>query len=154
VVRTFVTQSRIASLIASFSVLLARARFRDDSMFAHAYREKRLPQRVVDLVRAGMREVFALEINLRPAEMLTEPLRVGNRRRATRICSLQIGELCSKGGIIQRRIKRLDQFVQRRDQSLRHKPPAIFTIVAARIRHIYPVGADKSVSVHKNCPLL
>ena len=109
---TFVTQSRIASLIASFRVrlpfvtaddlraqqahpediqplpphvflahvddavqpeqrargggrdaVLARAGFRDDALLAHAPGQQRLPERVVDLVRAGMQQVFALEVD-------------------------------------------------------------------------------------------
>ena len=35
----------------------------DDAPLAHALGEQRLPQRVVDLVRAGVRQVFALEEN-------------------------------------------------------------------------------------------
>ena len=114
---TLVTQSRIASLIASFSVrapastlphrgaeqlhaedvqrlplhvlgahvdvaleaeqradgrrrdaVLAGAGLGDDAPLAHALREQRLAERVVDLVRAGVREVLALEEDARAAE--------------------------------------------------------------------------------------
>ena len=43
--------------------------------------EKRLTEGVVDLVGAGMREVFALEKDTRAAERLRQPLRLVERRR-------------------------------------------------------------------------
>ncbi len=111
-----VTQSRMASLIASFSVrlplghahdfraqqphakniqalpahvlfahvddafqakegahrsgrhaMLAGAGFGDDAFLAHAPREQGLPQAVVDLVRAGVEQILALDVDLRAA---------------------------------------------------------------------------------------
>ncbi len=50
--------------------VLARAGFRDDAPLAHAPREQRLPQAVVDLVRAGVQQVFALEVDPRAAQVL------------------------------------------------------------------------------------
>ena len=47
--------------------MLSRARLGDDAALAHALRQERLPQRVVDLVRAGVGQVFAFEIDLRAA---------------------------------------------------------------------------------------
>ena len=47
--------------------VLARAGLGDDALLAHAPRQQRLAQAVVDLVRAGVQQVFALEINLRAA---------------------------------------------------------------------------------------
>ena len=41
--------------------VLSRARLGDDPPLAHPQREQRLPDRVVDLVRAGVVQVFALE---------------------------------------------------------------------------------------------
>jgi hypothetical protein len=52
------------------NAMLARAGLGDDALLAHAAREQNLAEHVVDLVRAGVIELFALEINLRAAEML------------------------------------------------------------------------------------
>src|ERR1043165_1380077 len=49
--------------------VLARARLGDDATLAHASREQDLSERVVDLVRACVREVFALEVELRAARV-------------------------------------------------------------------------------------
>ncbi len=119
---TFVTQSRIASLMASFSVrlpastpqhlgaqqthpedvqrlpshvlgahvdvaveaeqrarrrrrhaVLAGAGLGDDPPLAHPHRKQRLAEGVVDLVRAGMGQVFALEKDPRAARRLGQP---------------------------------------------------------------------------------
>ena len=129
--RTFVTQSRMASLTASFKRLLARVNrhdFRaehlhaidvehlplaihrahvddafqpehrgdgggghavlaraglgDDARLAHALGQQDLAHGVVDLVRAGVEQVFALEINLRAAEFLGEAFGKIKRRGA------------------------------------------------------------------------
>ena len=48
--------------------VLAGAGLGDDALLAHALGEQRLADGVVDLVRAGVIEVFALEIDLRAAE--------------------------------------------------------------------------------------
>jgi hypothetical protein len=43
--------------------VLARSGLRDDARLAQAPGQERLPERVVDLVGAGMREVLALEVD-------------------------------------------------------------------------------------------
>ena len=60
--------------------MLAGARLGDDALLAHALGEQDLAERVVDLVRAGVEQVFALEINLRAAELAGQPLRKIERR--------------------------------------------------------------------------
>ena len=47
--------------------VLAGAGLGDDALLAHAARQQGLAERVVDLVGAGVVEVFALQIDLRPA---------------------------------------------------------------------------------------
>lgn len=41
--------------------VLARAGFRDQRRFAHMLGEQRLPERVVDLVRAGVQQILAFQ---------------------------------------------------------------------------------------------
>ncbi len=49
--------------------VLARAGLGDDALLAHAPRQQALAERVVDLVRAGVQQVFALQVDLRAAEL-------------------------------------------------------------------------------------
>ena len=41
----------------------------DDAMLAHALDQQRLSQAVVDLVGAGVEQIFALEIDFRAAQL-------------------------------------------------------------------------------------
>src|SRR3990170_3933975 len=53
----------------------------DDARLAHAPREHDLAEHIVDLVRAGVIELLALEIDFRTAAVLSEPLGKIERRR-------------------------------------------------------------------------
>jgi hypothetical protein len=55
---------------------------RDDAGLAEPVGEQRLSDAVVDLVRAGVVEVLALQVDLRAAQFVGPPLRVINRARA------------------------------------------------------------------------
>ena len=54
----------------------------DDALLAHAPRQQNLAEHVVDLVRAGVIELLALEIDLGAATMRGQPLGEIERRRA------------------------------------------------------------------------
>ena len=69
--------------------VLAGARLRDHALLAHAPRQQRLAEHVVDLVRAGVREVFALQQHAH-AEPLREPVTLGDRRRPADVARQQI----------------------------------------------------------------
>ena len=73
--------------------VLAGAGLGDHALLAHAQREQRLAERVVDLVGAGVIEVFALEIDLRPAAFVAQPLGVIQRRRPADVVGQQIVQL-------------------------------------------------------------
>src|SRR5207249_2245915 len=51
-------------------------------LLAHPEREQRLAHSVVQLVRAGVAQVLALEVDVRAAELLAQPGRGVERRRA------------------------------------------------------------------------
>ena len=55
--------------------MLARAGFRDDAFFAHALAEDGLADGIVDFMRPGVKQVFALQINLRATQMPGETFR-------------------------------------------------------------------------------
>jgi hypothetical protein len=52
----------------------------DDAGLAHAAGQQDLAQHVVDLVRAGVVQLVALEVDLRPAKMLGQALGEIERR--------------------------------------------------------------------------
>src|SRR5690606_19853807 len=63
--------------------MLARTGFRDDARLAQAAGQKNLADAVVDLMGARMVEVFALEPDLRAAELLRPALCVVDRTGTT-----------------------------------------------------------------------
>jgi hypothetical protein len=78
--------------------VLARAGLGDHARLAHVLREQALAEHVVDLVRARVGEVLALESDLGAAEVCGHPLREEQRRRAPRIAREQILELGANSG--------------------------------------------------------
>jgi hypothetical protein len=69
--------------------VLARAGLGDQPRFAHPPREQRLAEGVVDLVRAGVVQVLALEVDRRAAHARGQARGFGQRRRPTAIVPLQ-----------------------------------------------------------------
>ena len=70
--------------------------------FAHAPRKQRLAQGVVDLMRAGVQKVFALQINLRATRVCSQPLRVKQRRRSAGVIAQQQVEFAPKIRVVSR----------------------------------------------------
>ena len=76
--------------------VLPRAGLGDDAGLAHALGQQDLTHGVVDLVRAGVVEVFALQINFRAAEFLGEAFGEIQRRGATDKFSEVVGQFLLK----------------------------------------------------------
>ena len=88
---------------------------------------------VVDLVRAGVEQVFALEINLRAAEFPRQAFGEIKRRRATAEFAEVIIQLALKLRVLLRaEIFRL-QLLQRMHQRLGHVTSAVRTKMALRV---------------------
>ena len=77
--------------------VLAGAGLGDDALLAHAPGEQDLAEHVVDLVRAGVVELVALEIDLRAAELLGQPLGEIERARPPDIVLEEAVELGLEG---------------------------------------------------------
>ncbi len=114
--------------------MLPRAGFGDDARLAHADGEQRLAERVVDFVRAGVCEIFALEKNLRAAVALREPCRLVNRRRTSDVVLQQTVQFARKRRIVANRQVRALQLLDWRDERLGYEAAAEFAEVPARVR--------------------
>ncbi len=79
--------------------MLAGAGFGDDAALAHAPGQQRLAQAVVDLVRAGVQQIFALDVDLRAARGFGEAAGVVERRGAARVVGEQMVEFVLESGI-------------------------------------------------------
>ena len=104
--------------------MLARAGFRNDPRLAHATGEDDLAQHVVDLVRAGMVQLVALEIDLGAAKAFGEPFGIVERAGATHVVGPEIVHLVPEAlvglGMLVLRLEFEDQGHQR----LRDEAPA------------------------------
>ena len=115
--------------------VLAGAGLGDDAPLAHAARQQHLPQRVVDLVRAGVAEVLALQqrCGSRPA---SAPMRSaspsGVGRPAKRVSSRVSSS--AKAGSRRACVPGRLELVERRDQRLGDEAAAVGAEVAARRR--------------------
>ena len=114
--------------------MLARARLGDDAALAHADGEQRLPERVVDLVRACVREILALEKDPRAAERGGQPRRFVDRRRPTDVVLQQTIELGVEGFIVAHGEVRALELLDRVDERLGDVASAELAEVAARVR--------------------
>ena len=77
--------------------MLAGAGLGDDPGLAHVAGEQRLAEHVVDLVRAGVVEVLALEQDPGAAGVLGEALRLGQRAGPPGVVLLQVAQLGQEG---------------------------------------------------------
>src|SRR5262249_30181452 len=110
----------------------AGAGFGDDARLAHAAREQDLAEHVVDLVRAGVIEVLALEIDFRPAraatggtKMLGQALGEIERRRPPDVI-LEVGvHLAAEARVVLRLGVSLLQLENQRHQRLGDEAAAV-----------------------------
>ena len=113
--------------------VLSGAGLGDDAAFAHAAGEQRLAQAVVDLVRAGVEQVFALEPDARAAEGLAEVFGEVERRGAAGVVVQEIGEFGLEGRVFARREIGGFEFFDGRHQDFGDVAPAVGSEVSAGI---------------------
>ena len=109
------------------NAMLTSARLSDDALLAHALREERLAERVVDFVRARVQQVFTLQEDARLAVVFRELLRIVEIRRTARILAQIRMELVLEIGIILVFRIILFQLVERRHDDFWHVLSAVFS---------------------------
>ena len=116
--------------------VLAGAGLGDHPGLAHPHGEQRLAEDVVDLVRAGVVEVLALEQDARAAAVRGEAGRVGERARAAGVGPLQPVELGEELGVDDGRAERGVELVERGDERLGDEAAAELAEVTGRVRAV------------------
>ena len=104
--------------------VLAGAGLGDHAALAHPLGQQRLAERVVDLVRAGVQQVLALEVD-GPAQLRGQPPGAVQRRGPARVVAQQLGQLGGVGRVLAGLQPRGLELVQRRDQGLGHEAAAV-----------------------------
>ena len=81
--------------------VLAGARLSDDPLLSEPLRDQHLAERVVDLVRARVHQVLALQVH---ALVGREPLDARERRRPARVVREQLMQLREEGRVVAQRL--------------------------------------------------
>ena len=103
----------------------------------HPLRKHHLADGVVDLVRTGVVQVLALEVNLGAARVFCQPLGVKQRRRPADVVLQVTVQPRLKVGISLRLSIRRGELIERVHQGLGHEPAAERAEPAQNVR---PVG--------------
>src|SRR5699024_1483326 len=111
--------------------VLAGAGLGDHPGLADQLGEQRLPEHVVDLVRAGVVEVLALEEDPHPAGVRGELRHLGDRAGPSGVVPVQGGQPSRELGVPLGLLPRGGQVVQGSDQRLGHEPATEVTEVRA-----------------------
>ncbi|MOA07868.1 hypothetical protein D3C78_1275950 [compost metagenome] len=114
--------------------MLARAGLGNDALLAHALGQHRLADHVVDLVRAGMVQLFALEVDLGAAHFSAHAGRMVDGRRPAHVV-VELGrELGDEFGVVLVACVGLAQLGQRVGQGFTGKAAAIAAEMPGGVR--------------------
>src|SRR4051794_7797870 len=102
--------------------VLAGAGLGDDAALAQALGEDGLAERVVELVRAGVEDVLALEVD---GLLRREPVDAGERRGAARVGPREVAELVLERLVRPGRAPARGELVEGGDQGLGDEPSAV-----------------------------
>src|SRR5690606_23222749 len=131
--------------------VLAGAGLGDDPGPAHAAGQQRLADGVVDLVRAGVVQVLALEQDARAAVLAAEPLGEVDRARAADVVAEVGVQRLDEAGVGAGGVVGGRELAQRLDQGLGHEAPAVAAEVAGGVG---PVAETRwTAGVGRGCDL-
>ena len=116
--------------------MLSRAGLGRDARLVHPHGEQSLPESVVHLVRAGVAEILALQINFRAAEFRAEIFAQVKRRRASDVLARALLELGAKFWIAARLFVGALELEQRGHQGFGDVLSAELAEVAAAIWNV------------------
>jgi len=108
-------------------------------------RQQNLADAVVDLVRAGVVQLFALEVDLRATAELGQTLGEIQRARTSDVVTLEIGQLFLERRIFLGRLVFAGQIEDQRHQGFRHVAAAERAEQAVIVRAVTQVGGVRSL---------
>ena len=123
--------------------VLAGPRLRDDPLFAQTLREQGLADGVVDLVRAGVIEILALQEDPRSAGVGGESLGEIQRRRSTHIVREQMVEARAERWIEASRVVARRQLVEGERQGLRYEPSSVVAEIAWSFKRVHRLSSPR-----------
>ena len=109
----------------------------DDAFLAHTRHQQPLAHDVVDLVGAGLVEIFPFQIDPRPAQGLAQVRERSDRGGPARVGLHHRPELLPERRVLPRLLEGDDQLVQGRAQDLRRKGAAVGAEVTGALFHFF-----------------
>jgi hypothetical protein len=122
--------------------VLAGPGFGDDPVLAHPLGQQCLPEHIVDLVRAGVVEVLALEQDARPG-VLGQPLGLGQQRGPVGVGAQPVGELGVELRVVLGLLVGLGELGEGGHQRLGHEAAAQIAVVPGGI------GLERGMGVRR-----
>ena len=113
--------------------MLAGTGFSNQPRLAHADCQQALADAIVDLVRAGMEQVLALQINLCAAEVFCKPLGIVERRGAPGVVPQEPLEFRLERGIVFGFLVCALKLLDGMHESFRHIAPAKISKASANV---------------------
>ena len=113
--------------------MLAGARLGDDALFAHAPGQQDLAKGVVNLVCAGVEEVFPFQVNFGAAQFAGQTFREIKRSGPASEIAQQGGQFFLESRILPGAFILGGQVMERRHQCLGHKHAAVGAEVAGSV---------------------
>ena len=123
----------------------------DHPCLGHAAGEQNLAHGVVDLVRAGVEQVLALEVNLGSAQFAGQPLRQVERRGASAKLPQVISQFPLEFLILLRAVILLLQLLEGVHKGFRHVTSAVRPKTPVRIRQAGNHGCAHGISLGQAC---
>ena len=118
--------------------VLAGAGLGDELLLAHVLGQQALAHAVVELVRAGVVEVLALQVDLRAAVRQRERARVVDRRRPALEVLADVAQLGDEGGVVLDLVVRLGDLGEGRLELRRQVLPAVLAEEPVLVGHRLP----------------
>jgi hypothetical protein len=119
--------------------VLARARLGDDALLAHASREQTLADRIIDLVRARVIEIFALEQQRRSRPVAYEARRLHEGRGPPDEIAQDRVILGPKRRVREGRVHARFELGERFDEHLGHELASEGSKISTRVRLIHAI---------------
>ena len=116
--------------------VLPRAGFGDDALFAHPAGKESLTEGVVDLVGAGVQQIFPFQVNIGPAIMAGQACRIVEQSFPPGIFCKVTAEFRLEIRIVLRFCVKFLQFIKRGHDGFRYETAAKSAESAIFIRHV------------------
>ncbi|MPM86936.1 hypothetical protein SDC9_134029 [bioreactor metagenome] len=133
--------------------MLSGSCFSNDAFLAHIFRQQALSEHIVDLMRACMVQILALEVDVGTAQVTAHIRCIGQQAWPPGIVGIQLGQFCLEAGIVLPPAVGLLQFQYCRHQSFGDVLPTIDSKSSFLHSELLQRSIDVSMHrINRDCP--